>query len=138
MSQEVMKISVDTGSVLINIDDKGEIIGQFRFNPSDIDIARRYEKVIDYLNSVSLNENPTDEEIFAFTDELKKQFDYLLNYNVSDEIFKKCNPLTPVSNGDFYCENVLSGIGNLIESVTKQRLQKKAAKIKKATAKYHE
>ena len=50
MPQEVMTLSVDTGSVLINVDDKGEVIGQFRFNPSDLDILRRYEAVVDAMN----------------------------------------------------------------------------------------
>ena len=132
-----MTLSVDTGSLLINIDDKGDVIGQFRFNPSDIDIAKRYKKVADKFNSISLAEEPSDEEIFAVTDEIKKQFDYLLNYNVSDEIFKKANPLTPIKGGNFYCENVLEGISGLIEKVTNERLEKKKAKIQKATAKYH-
>lgn len=137
MQQEVMTLSVDTGSILVNIDDKGEIIGKFRFNPGDLDIVKRYKKVIDSLNAISLSEEPTDEEIFAATDMIKQQFDYLLNYNVSGEIFKKANPLTPVKNGDFYCENVLEGISSIIEKTTEERLEKKKAKIQKATSKYH-
>lgn len=137
MKQETMTLSVDTGSILVNIDDKGDIIGQFRFNPADLDIVKRYKSVINAMNSIELSENPSDEEIFAATDEIKKQFDYLLNYNVSDEIFKKANPLTPVANGDFYCENVLEGIRGIIEKKTEERLEKKTAKIQKATAKYH-
>lgn len=137
MQQEVMTLSVDTGSILVNIDDKGETIGQFRFNPGDLDIVKRYKKVVDSMNAISLSEEPTDEEIFAATDMIKQQFDYLLNYNVSDEIFKKANPLTPVKNGDFYCENVLEGISSIIEKTTEERLEKKKTKIQKATSKYH-
>ena len=96
MKQEVMTLSVDTGSVLVDIEDKGEAIGRFRFNPADIDIVKRYKNVVDALNSIKLSDDPTEEEIFSVTDEIKKQFDYLLNYNVSDEIFKKANPLTPI------------------------------------------
>lgn len=137
MNKEIMTLSVDTGSVLINIEDKGDIIGQFRFNPADIDIAKRYKKVIDSMNKIEISENSSDEEIFKATDEIKNQFDYLLNYNVSGEIFKKANPLTPTANGDFYCENVLDGIREIIEKTTEERLEKKVAKINKATKKYH-
>lgn len=137
MSQEVMALHVDTGSKLYNIDDKGEIIGQFRFNPSDLDIARRYDQVIEKLNTISVSEKPSEEEVFAITDEIKVQFDYLLNYSVSEQIFAKANPFTPLTNGDFYFENVIEGIRNIIEQETNQRLEKRLKKIKKATAKYH-
>lgn len=137
MKQEVMTLSVDTGSVLVDIEDKGEVIGRFRFNPADIDIVKRHKNVVDALNSIKLSDDPTEEEIFSVTDEIKKQFDYLLNYNVSDEIFKKANPLTPIKGGGFYCENVLEGISGIIEKTTEERIEDKKAKIQKATSKYH-
>ncbi len=137
MAQEVMTLSVDTGSVLINVDDKGEIIGQFRFNPSDMDIVRRYETVVDALNAITIAEDAGADELLKISDEIKKQFDYLLNYNVSEGIFAKCNPFSMTAGGDFYFENVLDGIAGLIEKTTNQRIEKKRKKIEKATAKYH-
>lgn len=137
MAQEVMTLSVDTGSVLINVDDKGEIIGQFRFNPSDMDIVRRYETVVDALNAITISEDAGADELLKISDEIKKQFDYLLNYNVSEGIFAKCNPFSMTAGGDFYFENVLDGIAGLIEKTTNQRIEKKRKKIEKATAKYH-
>lgn len=136
MAQGKIKLSVDTGSILIEIDDKGEPIGSFKFNPNDLDIVKRYEKVVESFESMSVPENADINDIFNVSDEIKKSFDYLLNYNVSEEIFKKCNPLTITQSGDFYCENVLAGIANLIECQTEQRIAKKKAKINKATAKY--
>lgn len=138
MGQETIKLSIDTGSIVVNIDDKGEIIGSFKFNPNDPDIVKRYEKVISALESITVPEDADANSIFLVSDELKKQIDYLLNYNVSDEIFAKCNPLTLTASGDFYVENVISGVASLIESFMNQRLEKKKAKIRKATAKYHE
>ena len=132
-----MTLSVDTGSVLINVDDKGEIIGQFRFNPSDMDIVRRYETVVDALNAITIAEDAGADELLKISDEIKKQFDYLLNYNVSEGIFAKCNPFSMTAGGDFYFENVLDGIAGLIEKTTNQRIEKKRKKIEKATAKYH-
>ena len=137
MAQEVMTLSVDTGSALINVDDKGEIIGQFRFNPSDMDIVRRYETVVDALNAITIAEDAGADELLKISDEIKKQFDYLLNYNVSEGIFAKCNPFSMTAGGDFYFENVLDGIAGLIEKTTNQRIEKKRKKIEKATAKYH-
>lgn len=137
MEKEKMTLSVDTGSVLIDLEDNGEVIGQFRFNPNDIDIVKRYEKVIGDLENITVSENPDSDEIFRLSDEIKKQFDYLLNYNVSSGIFAKCNPFTLTADGDFYFEKVMDGIAGLIEKTMDQRLAKKKAKISKATAKYH-
>lgn len=140
MAQEMkFQLKTDTGAVTVPIIDEkdGEVIGSFKFNPNDLDIIKRYEKVVESLNAMSVPDNAGTEEIFVVTDEIKRQVDYLLNYNVSSELFAKCNPLTLTSNGDFYVENVLDGIAVIIEQATNQRIEKKKAKIRKATAKYH-
>lgn len=128
-------LDVDTGSVIVEIRDKGETIGEFKFNPNDADIIKRFESVSVALEKLEIPES-SEEAIFMVSDEIKKQFDYLLNYNVSENIFCKCNPLTLTASGDFYCENVLEKIANIIEHETDQRIKKKKAKIKKATKKY--
>lgn len=137
MDQKKLKLSVDTGSVVVEIDDKGEVIGQFKFNPADLDIVRRYEKAIEALEAVTVPEDADADTFLAVSDEIKKQMDYLLNYKVSADIFATCNPLTMTESGDFYCENVIEGIGGLIEKIMDSRIKKKTAKIRKATAKYH-
>ena len=129
-------LNVDTGAVEVEIRDRGETIGTFMFNPNDVDIVKRYEHVMEALQKMKITEDGGEEEIFKVSDEIKKQIDYLLNYKVSDSIFCKCNPLTLTTSGDFYCEDVLEKIAGIIENVTKQRIDKKKAKIRKATAKY--
>lgn len=129
-------IDVDTGSIDVEIRDKGEPIGTFKFNPNDLDIVKRYENVIEALEKLEFPENSEQEVVFMLSDEIKKQFDYLFNYSVSESIFCKCNPLALTASGDFYCEDVLKKIAEVIEKVTEQRIKKKQAKIKKATAKY--
>lgn len=129
-------LEVDTGAVEVEIRDKGETIGTFKFNPNDVDIVKRYEHVMEALQKLEIPESGGEEVIFAVSDEIKKQMDYLLNYKVSDSIFCKCNPLTLTTAGDFYCEDVLEKIANIIEKVTEQRINKKKTKIKRATAKY--
>lgn len=136
MTDKKLIIEVDTGSVTVEIRDKGVAIGTFEFNPNDLDIVKRYENVIEELQKMNFPEDSDETAVFALSDEIKKQFDYLLNYNVSESIFCKCNPLTLTTSGDFYCENVLEQIAGVIEKVTEQRIKRKQAKIKKATAKY--
>lgn len=140
MKQEYnFELRTDTGAITVPVIDEkdGEIIGKFKFNPNDLDIVKRYEKVAVALGNITVPEDADTEEILKISDEIKKQFDYLLNYNVSAELFAKCNPLTLTANGDFYVENIINGIAGIIEQATDQRLEKKKAKIRKATAKYH-
>ena len=129
---EKMTLNVDTGSVLIAVMDRDEKIGEFRFNPYDLDIIKRYEQVAKILENLRASENPGPKEVLAFGDKIKEQFDYLFNYKVSDAIFAKCNPLTPLSDGEFYYIRVLDGIVGLMEKAANQR----TAKISEATAKY--
>lgn len=139
MPQQNFELKVDTGAITVPVVDEidGEKIGSFKFNPSDLDIVKRYKEVAENFNSISVSEEPSETEVLEVSERLKEQIDYLLNYNVSGELFAKCNPLTPTSSGDFFIENIMSGIAEIIEMATNQRIEKKKAKIRKATAKYH-
>lgn len=136
---EKLTLKVDTGAVTVDVENEnGKKIGEFEFIPTDTDIVNRYGSVVEFFNNVSFNENEGNEEIVKkFSSQIRDQFDHLFNYPVSDSIFSKCGPLTPVQNGDFFFEVVLDGIRGIIENVTNERVEKKMKKIRKATAKYH-
>ena len=136
---EAMKLRVETGAVTVDVEDeRGCLIGQFDFNPADSNILKRYSAVVDFFNGVTFDEAASDEEQIAqmnkLADDIAGQFDYLLGYSVSEGIFGRCGALTVTKSGDFFFEQVLEGIGSLIESVTKKRLDKKLAKVRKAAA----
>ena len=138
---ESMKLRVETGAVSVDVEDeRGERLGSFDFNPSDSNILKRYGAVVDFFNGVTVDETQDEEQqlqqMNRLADDIAGQFDYLLGYEVSQGIFGRCGPLTVTKSGDFFFEQVLTGIGALIEQVTKKRLDKKLAKIRKATAKY--
>lgn len=140
MTQELsLELKLDAGFVTVPIIDEkdGGTLGHLKFNPNDFDIITRYESVAKELESIQIDKDSGENALFEVSDKIKEQIDYLLNFNVSGEVFAVCNPLTLVSDGDFYVEKVLEGIGNLIEQVTNQRLEKKKTKIQKATAQYH-
>lgn len=134
---EEIKLNINTGIIKVIIGDEDTQLGSFRFNPSDIDIVKRYDKVVGDIEALKITNETTYEEVLDISEQLKKCMDYLLNYDVSEDIFKVCNPLTPTTDGDFYFEHVLEGVGNVIESVTKERLERKHQKIKKALEKYN-
>lgn len=136
---EKYELKIDTGSVLIPIIDEkdDEVIGKFKFNPNDLDIVSRYQSVVEKLESIKMPENEDPGAYIAVSNQVKELMDYLLNYNVSEDIFAKCNPFTLTSNGNFFIENVIEGIANIIEKAADVRLKKKKAKIAKATKGYH-
>lgn len=135
---ENYKLKVDTGAVRIPVVDMyDEPLGEFKFNPNDWDIIKRYEQVAQEMDKVEIPDEASEEDLFRLCDFLKEQVNFLLGYNVSDGLFGRCNPLSMTASGDFYIEMVLDGIAGLIEQVTDQRLTKRKNKIKKATSKYH-
>ena len=138
---EVSKLRVETGALTVEVEDeRGAVIGAFDFNPADSNILKRYSAVADFFNGVSFDESLSEEAQIAamnkLADDIAGQFDYLLGPGVAEGLFDKCGPLTVTKNGGFFFEQVLEGVGALIESVTKKRLDKKLAKIKKAAEKY--
>lgn len=136
--QNTMKLKVDTGKIVVPIEDTdGEILGKMSFIPTDTDILKRYGSVVDFFNNTKFFDDISNEEIVEYSENVKKQFDYLFGYNVSESLFQKCGPLTVVSNGDFFFENVLDGIIGIMEAITNERVEKKMEKVRRATAKYH-
>ena len=138
---ENLKIHSITGAQTIDVmDEKDRKIGEFEFNPTDSNILKRYDAVVDWFNGVQPEEQTDDGQDYKAVNklaaEIEEQFDFLLGFHVSEGIFKNCGPLTLLPNGDFFFENILEGIGKIIEAATNQRINKKLAKVRKATAKY--
>ena len=138
---DTMKLSIDTGIETVEIENElGEVIGSFKFNPSDVNMAYRIETAAQAINDREIDEEKlkdvTSAEFKEFCDFLGQQFDYVLGFDVVDGIFAKVHMLTPVRNGDFYFEQVFDGIAGYVEKATKQRVNKRLAKIRKATVKY--
>lgn len=114
---------------------KGEIFSEFSFNPSDTGLLSRYDGIIDFLESYTMPENASSEEIINLENVIKEKIDELFNRKVSDDIFRTYTPCTLFANGDMFVEVVIKHMGDVIEKETDTRLKKKVAKIKKATEK---
>lgn len=135
---KTLKLKVDTGKIVVPIEDAdGEILGKMSFIPTDTDILKRYGSVVDFFNHTKFSEDVSNEEIIEYSENVKEQLNYLFGYNVSESLFQKCGPLTVISNGDFFFENVLEGIVGIMEAISNERVEKKMSKVRKATAKYH-
>lgn len=137
-------IVVDDGLKTYDIaNTKGEILGQFAFNPADANILDRYKDVVKKLEELDFNisEDASNEDI---TEEKKKidsvifeNIDYLLGADASKSFFSIMGPLSLLENGQLFVENVLDAIGSVINRETGERVKKVDTKIKKHTSKYH-
>ena len=135
----VKDLLIDSGIVTYNIKDRdGREFGTFEFNPSDTDIVKRYDKVVERLERLEI---PNDEDVNNPFEEINKviyeEIDYLLNGNVSEAFFSIMGPFSPLASGQFFVESVLDAIGQAIQNETGERVKKIAGKIKKHTSKYH-
>lgn len=130
------EISVNTGAIIVPIKDEfGEKIGEMKFIPSDVDILKRYQDVQKWFETVDVHDVDTSEKVVEISDKIKEQFDILFNAPVSQGLFGKCSPLTPLADGTIYCESVMKGVGDLFKETFKERMDS-LHKVEEATKEY--
>lgn len=126
------QIKLDTRELIEIVDSDGNVTGHFRWNPSDLDIVKRFDSVVNFFNSMQVNENNADE----ISEAIKNQANYLLDSpDAAEELFH-CNPLTPRSDGTYYFEYVFNTLAEFVKSELKVRVPKVTSRMKKYTAKY--
>ena len=133
------RIRIDDGSKAYEIENQdGEVIGVFRFNPSDSNIVRRYEEVQKKIEEYAqtLDDDTSTEVWNAAQDELEKAVSELVGADLSKSFFSVCGAFSPMANGALYIENVLDVIGNIIQKETKTCMKKAQARIDKYTKDY--
>lgn len=129
------RIRIETGAELYEIEDAyGEVIGQFKFDPSDMSILDRVDSAKDMFDRIKESSKEMDYE--ELSNGVKEAMNYLLGYDVANGIFAKCSPLSITPSGDFFFEQVYVMIGNLIQQSVDERIQKGKQRIAKYTEKY--
>lgn len=128
------ELVLDTREWIEIKDTRGNVTGGFYWNPSDLDVAKRCEKVVEVFENLHVDENAGDDELYKVSDEIKKQFEYLLNTDVS-ALFQ-INPLSPRPDGTLYAEYLLDVITTFIETEMDMRVKHTSTRIKKYTEKY--
>lgn len=132
------ELKINTGFVKVPvIDEDGEELGFIRFNPTDADIIKRYREVADYLRGFKdLDEQGfTVDDLIRVSDGIKEKMDYLFNSNVSETLFSKCNPLSPMEDGNLFLFTVLEPIQELMSKIMDERSEK-MRKVEEATKDY--
>ena len=82
------KIVVDDGSKVYTIENKrGKVLGKFEFRPTDTNIVKRYEEVVEYYNSYQLPENPSDADMRKAEDDITERISYLIGEDAKETFF---------------------------------------------------
>ena len=137
-------IVVDDGYKRVPITNTyGDEIGVFYFNPTDIGILERYNKmaatfdaITEPLNAVADVEDDDNEEYIKALDEAKERLyaavNELFGGDAAGAFFGKVNPFSPM-DGQFYCEQVLQRVGEFISEQFDAETAKFAERVKKYT-----
>lgn len=138
------QIKIDSGLKTYDVVDKERrLLCQITFNPSDTGIAKRYEEVKRRLFVLKndFSKKAKKKSILEQLNELDaivyEQVDYLLDAKVSESIFSIMGPFSPLPSGQFFFENVLAAISQIIQSESGQNVEKVREKVSKYTKKYH-
>lgn len=142
MSNKLVKsqtndIIIDDGSKVYNIKNKqGKMLGKFEFRPSDTNIVKRYEEVVDFFNNFTVPED-TDQAIQTAEKEMTDKMSYLIGGDAGEAFFTIMGPFSALASGELFIENVLSAIAKVIEKELSVRTKKVQRRMNKYVAKYH-
>lgn len=130
-------IIIDDGSKVYNIKNKqGKLLGRFEFRPSDTNIVKRYEEVVDFFNNFTVPED-TEQAIQTAEKEMTDKMSYLIGGDAGEAFFTIMGPFSALASGELFIENVLSAIAKVIEKELSVRTKKVQRRMNKYVAKYH-
>ena len=152
MADEIKKvalgITVDDGYQRIPITNKfGDEVGVFYFNPTDIGIIERYNKMVGSFDAITaplealtedseaddeVSQDKKEEAIREATKRLNAAVNELFAADMAGAFFGKVNPFSPV-DGHFYCEQVIQAVGAFISQQFEVETNKMNARIAKYT-----
>lgn len=141
-----LSIVVDDGFVHVPMYNMhGDKIGEFSFQPTDVDIVNRFNEsmekfddVVAPLTAEAEKEDGEADSIEALNearDRLFKLCDYIFNTDTGSSLFGRMHPFSPV-NGKFYCEEVFDKLGAFIQAQFGEETKKVNDRMKKYVGKY--
>lgn len=141
------QIVVDDGYVHVPMYNlSGDKIGEFSFQPTDVEIVNRFNESIAKFDEVvapiaeAAEKGDSDDvdSIAALNearDRLFKVCDYIFNADTGASLFGRMHPFSPV-NGKFYCEEVFDKLGVFIQAQFGEETKKVNSRVKKYVGKY--
>lgn len=118
---------------------RGELLGEFSFNPSDSNLIERYTEGMKRLQEKEKelldNSAKTAEEMIAEDNFVKDTIDDIFNANISEKFFSIMG-VRSVINGKFYFEFVLETIGRIIREEGQRQQKAMQKRIDKYAKRY--
>lgn len=111
-------ITINDGLKVYDIENQhGEVIGQFKINPTDAKMVDRYKESLKKLESLKDKYSDSEDSMEAFADMQKDVVDELVHIVGNDSVLVFFNVMGAFSiqNGEFYYEKVLDIIAGIIE-----------------------
>lgn len=134
------RIKIDDGTKTYEIvNQNDEVIGTFTFNPSDVNILKRYDAVVEELQKYADEAEGTvytKEKLDEIQTKITEMMDVLVKGDTGGTFFSICGALTPMENGKLFVQTVLESIGAVIEKETKKRIKKIDSQASKYLAAY--
>ena len=125
-----------------------EKIGEFYYNPTDVNIVNRYNEVVANFNDiveplenagVNSDGTGTDEASIELINtaeaKLIEMLDYILRTDSRKAFFERTHAFSPV-DGAFYCEQVIEAIGNFISAKYEKEINAISKNINRHTHGY--
>lgn len=141
MKNTALGIVVDDGFQRVPITNKyGDEVGVFYFNPTDIGIVERYNRLAEKFDSITeplqdVDANDESSEIKGLDEAKERLFEAvneLFGGNAAEAFFGKVHPFSPI-DGKFYCETVLAAVGQFIGEQFEAETKKMSARVEKYT-----
>lgn len=137
-----VELLVDDGSKTYELKNaKGDIIGEFTFNPSDIGIYERFAQMQAEIDDIvkPIEEMKEDYDLLQFTEataEIKARLFAAINKmfgtDQAERLFGRMHPFSPV-NGRFYFDRVLEVVGAQINATFEDEAKQFSEHVKKYT-----
>lgn len=123
----------------------GQEIGAFFFRPTDLGMVDRFNEAVSRFSEVTelLDRLPEDDEgrvdmnlpgtaqiLRTAREKLFELCDYAFGGKMSDAFFGSMDPFSPV-NGNLYCMNVLTALGDFISGQFQRETEKLNSRVKK-------
>ena len=133
------RIKINDGTKTYEIVNQDDVVkGTFTFNPSDANIVKRYNDVMEQLRKYAdevKDEEDTSEKFIEAQNKVVELMNELTGADTSP-FFSICGALSLMENGNVYAENVLEWIGAVIEKETKKRIKRMDAQANKYLENY--
>lgn len=127
---------IDDGGKVYNIKNKqGHLLGKFKFRPSDTNILKRYEEVVDFFNNFTPSAS-SEQAAQEAEKEIIDKISYLIGGDAGDAFFSIMGPFSALASGELFVENVLGAIAKVIEKEMSVRTKQVQRRMNKYVAKY--